>query len=73
MSGLEYMVAFEPQRQGEWVIRKQNRRKRQGMEDEVTILGTYFIVGFTIYPAPTVSDAIVAPLVRFHMLSQMIY
>lgn len=64
MSGLEFMVAFEPQREGEWVIRKQNRRKRHGMEDEVTVLGTYFIIGETIYTAPTAGDVIASRLVR---------
>lgn len=53
LQGLEYMVAFGPKDfgpeapigQGTWVIRKQNRRKHAGLEDEITILATYFVVG----------------------------
>lgn len=42
-----------------WVIRKQTRRKRPGMdEDEVTILSTYFVVGDSVYMAPSVSSVI---------------
>lgn len=42
-----------------WVIRKQIRRKRSGMEeDEVTILATYFVVGDTLFMAPSVSSVI---------------
>ncbi|KAI9736857.1 MAG: Mediator of RNA polymerase II transcription subunit 6 [Claussenomyces sp. TS43310] len=64
MSGLEFMVAQEPAEMdpgtgtGVWVIRKQNRRKRQGQEDEVTVQATYFVVGENIYMAPTVADVI---------------
>ncbi|KAK2764926.1 hypothetical protein FQN54_008623 [Arachnomyces sp. PD_36] len=42
-----------------WVIRKQTRRKRSGMEeDEVSVLSTYFVVGDTLYMAPPVSSVI---------------
>lgn len=64
MSGLEFMVAQEPAEMnpgsgtGVWVIRKQTRRKRNGMEDELTIHATYFVVGENIYMAPTVGDVL---------------
>ena len=62
MSGLEFIVAQEPAEMapgtgtGVWVIRKQVRRKRSGEEDELLVLGTYFVVGENIYMAPAVSD-----------------
>ena len=59
MQGLEFVVASEPsQVGGAWVIRKQSRRKRAGSEDEVTVLKTFFIIGETIYTAPTVGDVL---------------
>ncbi|KAH0566267.1 hypothetical protein GP486_000342 [Trichoglossum hirsutum] len=72
MQGLEFMVAFEPPprtvgsqdgSENVWVIRKQNRRKRQGAaagaaEDEVTVLGSYFVVNENIYMAPSVGNVI---------------
>ncbi|KAJ5166454.1 Mediator of RNA polymerase II transcription subunit 6 [Penicillium canariense] len=71
MQGLEFVVAFDPleaaQTDGNrllkepsniWVIRKQNRRKRTGMEDEVTVISTYFVVGETIYMAPSVASVV---------------
>jgi mediator of RNA polymerase II transcription subunit 6 len=70
MSGLEYIVAQEPAETtpgagtGVWVIRKQTRRKRQGQEDEITVHGTYFIVGENVYMAPAVGDVIGSRLVR---------
>lgn len=49
-----------------WVIRKQTRRKRAGMEeDEVTILSTYFVVGDFVYMAPSVSSVIGSRMVMF--------
>lgn len=61
MQGIEYIVTGTPQQlneqgddSGVWVIRKQNRRKRAGVQDEVTTLGTYYIVGENIYQAPSV-------------------
>ncbi|KAI9772850.1 MAG: Mediator of RNA polymerase II transcription subunit 6 [Geoglossum simile] len=62
MQGLEFMVAFEPSRsvgsqdgsENVWVVRKQNRRKRPGLEDEITVLGSYFVVNENIYMAPSV-------------------
>lgn len=78
MQGLEFMVAYEPKQPAEpapaapagdfsgiWVIRKQNRRKRQGYEDEVTVLSTYFLVGENIYMAPSVANVIGSRLVKF--------
>ncbi|KAI9788543.1 MAG: Mediator of RNA polymerase II transcription subunit 6 [Candelina submexicana] len=68
MQGVEFMVAHEPpplaqpatEPQAEvdsaWVIRKQMRRKRQGYEDIITVLSTYFVVGENIYMSPTVGN-----------------
>lgn len=64
MSGLEFIVAFEPPQAGAWVIRKQNRRKRHGSDDDITVLSTFFVIGETIYTAPTVGDVIGSRLVR---------
>ncbi|KAL2007316.1 hypothetical protein VTN00DRAFT_8754 [Thermoascus crustaceus] len=71
MQGLEFMVTYDPLQaaaQSEtafahepsniWVIRKQMRRKRPGLEDEVTPLSTYFVVGDTIYMAPSVASVV---------------
>ncbi len=46
-----------------WVIRKQMRRKRQGYEDEITVLSTYFVVGENIYMSPTVGNLLASRLV----------
>lgn len=62
MQGLEYIVAEQPaetgpgQGTGVWVIRKQNRRKRPGQEDELTVHKDYFLVGENLYAAPTFAD-----------------
>ncbi|KAI4124323.1 MAG: hypothetical protein LQ347_005782 [Umbilicaria vellea] len=65
MAGLEFMVAHDPSNNGQqhensgvWVIRKQNRRKRTGYEDEVTVLSSYFVIGENIYMAPSVGNVI---------------
>lgn len=69
MSGLEFIVAQEPAETGPgagtgvWVINKQFRRKHQGMEDEITVQGTYFIVGENIYMAPSLADIISSRIV----------
>ncbi|KAJ5934025.1 hypothetical protein N7454_006354 [Penicillium verhagenii] len=68
MSGLEFIVAYDPlqaaaqtdtrfahEPSNVWVIRKQNRRKRNGMDDEVVVISTYFLVGDCIYMAPSVA------------------
>ncbi|KAL1306398.1 hypothetical protein AAFC00_005105 [Neodothiora populina] len=74
MNGVEYMIVGEPQKvedaevvdTGIWVIRKQERRKRTPREDDITVLGTYYIVGENMYQAPSVSD-----IIGNHMLSAM--
>ncbi|RAK94872.1 mediator complex subunit MED6 [Aspergillus ibericus CBS 121593] len=71
MQGLEFVVSYDPiqaaaQPDGRfahdpsniWVIRKQNRRKRAGQEDEVVVLSTYFIVGDCTYMAPSVASVV---------------
>lgn len=64
MSGLEFMVAQEPAETGPgmgtgvWVIRKQTRRKRPGQEDEITVHSTYFVMGESIFMAPSLFDVI---------------
>jgi mediator of RNA polymerase II transcription subunit 6 len=71
MQGLEFMVAFEPSRavgsqegsENVWVIRKQNRRKRQGLEDEITVLGSYFVINENIYMAPSVGNVVGSKMV----------
>lgn len=64
LQGLEYLVHLSPKDsgneaqigQGVWVIRKQNRRKRAGFNDEITVLSTYFVVGEHIYMAPSIGN-----------------
>ncbi|KAJ6024554.1 hypothetical protein N7540_005351 [Penicillium herquei] len=71
MSGLEFIVSYDPLQAAAqsdtrfahepsniWVIRKQNRRKRSGMDDEVSVISAYFIVGDCIYMAPSVASVI---------------
>ena len=65
MAGLEFTVTHDPSENGRkvensgvWVIRKQNRRKRQGMEDEITALSSYFVIGLNITMAPTLSNVL---------------
>ena len=76
MNGLEFMIVGEPQTSpdpalgpdtGIWIIRKQERRKRQGKEDEITVLGTYYLVGENMYQAPSVYDIVGNHLVGFHV------
>ena len=71
MQGLEYMVAHDPsdngrtiEHSGVWVIRKQNRRKRQGSDDEVVPISSYFVVGENIYMAPSVGNVLGSRVVR---------
>ncbi|KAK8200735.1 Mediator of RNA polymerase II transcription subunit 6 [Zalaria obscura] len=72
MNGVEYMIVGEPQPvepgstedTGIWVIRKQDRRKRPNGNDEITVLGTYYLVGENMYQAPSVYD-----IVGNHLLS----
>ncbi|TIA42381.1 MED6-domain-containing protein [Aureobasidium pullulans] len=74
-NGVEYMIVGEPQPNtdpalgpdtGIWVIRKQDRRKRPPQADEITVLGTYYLVGENLYQAPSVYD-----IVGNHLLSAM--
>ena len=71
MQGLEFMVAYDPLQAAAqsntqfahepsniWTIRKQLRQKRPGMEDDVVVLSTYYIVGDSVYMAPAVSSVI---------------
>ena len=81
MQGLEFMVAYGPAQNaqqangvsggedtGVWVIRKQNRRKTQAAEDEITILSTYFVVGENVYMAPSVGNVLGSRTVRLACL-----
>ena len=70
MQGLEYMVTHDPSEgdtkpvnSGVWVIRKQNRRKRQGAQDEITPISSYYVVGENIYMAPTIGNILGSRLV----------
>ena len=70
MQGLEFMVTHDPSEgdtkpmnSGVWVIRKQNRRKRPGMPDEVTGLASYYVVGENIYMAPSLEKLLGARMV----------
>lgn len=71
MQGLEYMVAQDPsdnghiiENSGVWVIRKQNRRKKQGADDDVNPICSYFVVGENIYMAPSVGNVLGSRVVR---------
>lgn len=81
MQGLEFIVSYDPlqataQTNGQftqepsnvWVIRKQNRRKRSGLDDEVVVVSTYFIVGDCIYMAPSVASVVGNRIVSFPRL-----
>ena len=86
MHGIEFMVAHDPLQQHQalqqqhqqpqepsnvWVIRKQMRKKRPGGEDEVQILATFFVVGDSVYMAPSVSNVVGSRMVRF-LLSRIL-
>ncbi|KAL6719711.1 Mediator of RNA polymerase II transcription subunit 6 [Lecanora helva] len=65
MQGLEFMVTHDPSEKGTkvehsgvWVIGKQTRRKRQGMQDEVTPISSYYVVGINVYMAPSVGNIV---------------
>lgn len=73
MNGLEFIVAEQPADPspagtGVWVIRKQMRRKRQGEEDEVSVLNTYHVVGENIYMAPVAADLLGSRMVGSKIL-----
>ena len=70
MQGLEFMVIHDPSENdtkpnhsGVWVIREQNRRKRQGAQDEVTGISSYYVVGDNVYMAPSVGNILSSRLV----------
>ena len=70
MAGLEYLVVGDPsnngtkiENSGVWVIRKQNRRKRQGLEDEITPMNSYFVIGENVYMAPSVANVLQSRMV----------
>lgn len=78
MQGLEFMVAHDPSENdtkpnhsGVWVIRKQNRRKRQGAQDEVTGVSSYYVVGENLYMAPSVESILSSRLVCIGVLLSM--
>ncbi|KAL8696466.1 MAG: hypothetical protein Q9201_007643 [Fulgogasparrea decipioides] len=69
MQGLEFMVAHDPsengtktENSGVWIIRKQNRRKRAGAEDEITPISSYYVVGENVYMAPSLGRVLAARL-----------
>ena len=71
MQGLEFMVTHDPSEgdtkfdhSGVWVIRKQRRRKRPGMQDEVTGIASFYVVGDTVYMSSSVANIISSKLVR---------
>lgn len=81
MQGLEFIVAYDPLQAAAqsdtrfahdpsnvWVIRKQSRRKRSGLDDEVTVISTYFVVGDCIYMAPSVASVVGNRIVSFASL-----
>lgn len=70
MQGLEFMVTHDPSENdskpnhsGVWVIRKQHRRKKQGAQDEVTGISSYYVVGENVYMAPSVENILSSRLV----------
>jgi hypothetical protein len=84
MQGLEFMVAYDPLQaaaQSEaafsqepsniWVVRKQTRRKRPGMDDEVIVLGIYYVVGDCIYMAPSVASVVGNRVVKLCFAPEM--
>lgn len=73
MQGLEFVVAQDPIQEAAaavaagnapqepsniWVIRKQNRRRQPGMQEEIQILATYFVVGDSVYMAPSLMSVV---------------
>ena len=78
MQGLEFMVTHDPSENdskpnhsGVWVIRKQHRRKKQGAQDEVTGISSYYVVGENVYMAPSVSNVLISRLVCSGLLLVM--
>jgi hypothetical protein len=64
MNGVEYRIVEGPAATADgdinpvWVFRKQNRQKRAGQEDQLTVLGTYYCIATNIYQAPSLLDII---------------
>ncbi|KAF9883304.1 hypothetical protein FE257_003762 [Aspergillus nanangensis] len=71
MQGLEFVVAYDPLQAAAqsntqfahepsniWVIHKQLRNKRPGLDDEVVLMSTFFVVGDCIYMAPSVASVV---------------
>lgn len=55
--GLQFIVTGEPENEdGAWVIQKQQRTVRPGLEDEIEVVGTYWVVGDRIFMAPSTAD-----------------
>ncbi|KAL9611261.1 MAG: hypothetical protein Q9167_004087 [Letrouitia subvulpina] len=74
MQGLEFIVTHDPSDNGKkaehsgiWVIRKQHRRKKQGSEDEVAAVSSYFVVGENVYMAPSVGNILSGRLGHFYV------
>ena len=78
VAGVEYVVAYDPlalnvqipgpngpEHSNVWVIKKQERIKRSGQEDQVTVLAFYYIVGDSIYQAPSVGKILTNRMVSF--------
>ena len=71
MQGLEFIVTHDPSENdtkipnsGVWVIRKQIRRKRQAMPDDITPISSYYVVNENVYMAPSVVNIIGSRMVR---------
>lgn len=71
MQGLEFMVTHDPsdngtkiENSGVWVIRKQTRRKRQGLHDDITPISSYYVVGINVYMAPSVGNIVGSRMVQ---------
>lgn len=71
-SGLEFMIASSQmdygnpdcaESNGRWVIRKQIRTKQDGLADGINVLATYFVIGETIYMAPSIAKILSGKLV----------
>ncbi|KAI9884531.1 MAG: hypothetical protein M1823_003689 [Watsoniomyces obsoletus] len=60
MSGLEFVTidAPSPPDSSVWTIRKQIRRKVAGMDDQVTVLSCYFVVGENVYMSPSLGNVL---------------
>ena len=80
MQGLEFMVTHDPSENdtknpnsGVWVIRKQMRRKKQGMPDDITPISSYYVVNENVYMAPSVVNIIGSRMVSSHDFLNIVY